>query len=138
MTPIAIEPELRDLLDRWVQAIEAKDIQALSTVFRNGPELAVFWSNGERTIGWNEVRRHIEEDFRRDVELSMDLQDVGILPLGGDTRILTYRYTIRLSLAADSATFRRLATMTVHRDPDGWRVAALHVSNAPAEGGAVG
>lgn len=130
--PGALPGDVRDLLDRWQRGIEAKDVASLATVFRDGPDLLVVWSNGERNRGWKEVRRHIEADFRQDVELRMEIDDPLWLPLGGDAGVLSHRYRITLTDGGESLSFRRLATMHVHRDATGWRVAALHVSTVPA------
>ena len=126
---LVLDPEVRELLDRWVRAVESKDLEALSGVFRRGHDIAVFWSNGERNIGWEEVRRHIESDFRKDVDLRMEVEDLRWIPQGDAAGVLSHRYRITLSQGGESMTFRRLATMSLHRDPAGWRVAALHVSN---------
>jgi uncharacterized protein (TIGR02246 family) len=120
-----------ELLDRWVSAIEAKDLDALAEIFRNGDDLAVFWSNGERTVGWQEVRRHIEADFRKGVDLAMQIQDLHTTPVDHSTCTLTYRYDITVTAGEDAVTCSRLASMMLHRDAQGWRIASLHVSTAP-------
>ena len=125
------ESELRELLDRWVQAIEAKDLGALARVFRAGDELSVFWSNGERTLGWEEVRRHIEVDFREEVDLTMAVHDVHTTSMGENASVLTFGYDITVTAGEDAVTCSRRASMTVHRDAQGWRIASLHVSTAP-------
>ena len=124
----------RELLDRWVQAIEAKDLDALARVFRAGDELSVFWSNGERTLGWEEVRRHIEVDFRKEVDLAMAVHDVHTTSMGEDASVLTFGYDITVTAGDDAVTCSRRASMTVHRDAQGWRIASLHVSTAPPPG----
>ncbi len=125
------QAELRELLERWVQAIEAKDLDALARVFRAGDDLSVFWSNGERTLGWEEVRRHIEVDFRKEVNLTMAVHDVRTTSMGEDASILTFRYDITVTAGEDTVTCSRRASMTAHRDARGWRIASLHVSTAP-------
>ena len=126
-----LNPEFRELLDRFVHAIEAKDLDALADVFRKNDDLSVCWSNGDCTLGWDGVRRHIEKDFRQDVELLMRLGDVSATSLGEDGAVLTYSYDITVREGGEAVTCTRLASMTVHRDPEGWRVAALHVSTPP-------
>ncbi len=128
------QTKLRKLLDRWVQAIEAKDLDALARVFRAGDELSVFWSNGERTLGWEEVRRHIEVDFRKEVDLTMAVHDVHTTSMGEDASVLTFGYDITVTAGEDAVTCSRRASMTLHRDAQGWRIASLHVSTAPPPG----
>jgi uncharacterized protein (TIGR02246 family) len=125
------QSKLRELLDRWVQAIEAKDLDALARVFRASDELSVFWSNGERTLGWEEVRRHIKVDFRKEVDLTMTIHDVHTTAMGEDASVLTFGYDITVTAGEDAVTCSRRASMTVHRDAQGWRIASLHVSTAP-------
>ena len=127
----SLKPEVQDLLDRWVHAVESKNLEELAGVFHRGPDLAVFWSNGERNLGWDEVRHHIESDFQKNVELAMNVQDPRWVPQGSDAGVLSYRYRITLRVSGDSLAFERLATMSLHRETAGWRVIALHVSNAP-------
>jgi len=126
--------EIQELVDRWVAAVEAKDIDGLASVFHSGPDLVVFWSNGERTVGWDEVRSHIEADFRKKVDLEMTLEDIRMTSLVQDARTLTYRYAITVTVDGESQTFRRLASMVLRREPAGWRAAALHVSTVPLTG----
>ncbi len=123
--------KLRELLDRWIEAIEAKDLDALARVFRAGDDLSVFWSNGERTLGWEEVRRHIEVDFRKEVDLTMAVHDVHTTSMGEDASVLTFGYDITVTAGEDDVTCSRRASMTVHRDAQGWRIASLHVSTRP-------
>ncbi len=91
----------------------------------------VFWSNGERNIGWEDVRRHIQSDFRKDVDLKMEVEEPCWVSQGSDAGVLSHRYRITLTQGDDSLTFLRLATMSLSRGPSGWRVAGLHVSNSP-------
>lgn len=127
----SLSSEFQELLERWVRAIEGKDLEALKRVFRSSPDVMVFWSNGERNRGWDEVRHHIEADFLQDVELSMTIDEPRSTSMGDDAAILTYRYRITLTAEDDSMSFSRLASMGVHRDAEGWRVASLHVSTTP-------
>jgi len=136
-SPAPVPLELRDLLDRWAGAVKAKDLAALASIFCSGPEVMVFWSGGERSIGWDEVRRQIEVDFRKEVELDMEMLEPRFAPLGDGAGALTFRYRITLRMEDDSLTFTRLASMAVRRDPSGWRVAAMHVSTLPSPEGAV-
>ena len=129
----SLTPEVQSLLDRWVHAVESKDLEELAGVFHRGPDLAVFWSNGERNLGWDEVRNHIESDFLKNVDLIMKVQDPRWVPQGSEAGVLIYRYRITLRVSGDSLAFERLATMSLHRETVGWRVAALHVSNAPGD-----
>ena len=130
MSDPPLDDKLQQLLDRWVRAIEDKDLDGLAAVFAQDLGLVVFWSNGERTLGWEEARRHIETDLRSEVELRLDTRDVRETVLGDDVRVLTFRYEITVAMDGDSVAFGRLASMAVQRDRDGWRVAALHVSKA--------
>ena len=107
-------------------------ISPRTRVFRAGDELSVFWSNGERTVGWEEVRRHIEADFRKEVDLAMAVHDVHTTSLGEDASVLTYGYDITVTAGEDAFTCSRRASMTVHRDAEGWRIASLHVSTVPS------
>ena len=124
------QSEMQALLTRWEQAITAKDLDALAQVFRTGDELSVFWSNGERTVGWEEVRRHIEADFRQEVDLAMKVHDVHLTPLGADASVLTFCYDITVTADEETVTCPRRASMAVHRDAEGWRIASLHVTAA--------
>ena len=129
-----MSPEMQELLDRWVKAIDSKDLDRLGSVFRREPDLVVFWSNGERSVGWDEARRHIDADLRQEISLLIDMQDARETCLGDDARVLTFRYEITLTVGEDSASFRRLASMAVDRTPAGWQIASLHVSTAaPSE-----
>lgn len=127
--------EVRDLLDRWARAIEAKDMDALSSVFRCDDDLAVFWSNGERNVGWAEVRRHIESDLRQEVGLRMRIDDPVWVPMGAGAGVLSHRYRISLTTGGETLRFDRLATMCLHHEPGGWRIASLHVSAVPPTAG---
>ena len=129
-----LHPELQELMDRWVRAIEGKDLDVLSRVFRCGPELAVFWSNGERNQGWDQVRRHIEADFQKELDLHMKPHDVAATELSDGAAVMTYRYDITITVEDHKETCSRQATMGVCREAEGWRVASLHVSTVPAGG----
>jgi len=129
--PSPLPVEIAAVLRSWVEAIEAKDLEALRAVFRDHEELVVFWTNGERNVGWEQVRTHIEGDLRPEVALQIEIEEPRYAPLGADAGTLTFRYTIRLTVHGDSTTLQRLASMSLHREAPGWRIAALHLSTAP-------
>ena len=128
---MALPAELEAALRRWVEAIEAKDLAGLRAAFRDRDDLVVFWTNGERNIGWEQVRAHIEADLRPEVALRIETDDPRHTSLGADAATLTFRYRITLTVHGDSTTLDRLASMSLHRDAAGWRIAALHLSSPP-------
>jgi len=129
--PSPLPVEVAAVLGNWVAAIEAKDLEALHAVFRDRDDLVVFWTNGERNVGWEQVRRHIEADLRPEVALAIEIDGPRYAALGADAGTLTFRYQIRLTVHGDSTTLHRLASMSLHREASGWRIAALHLSTAP-------
>jgi uncharacterized protein (TIGR02246 family) len=129
--PTSLPVEIAAVLRRWVEAIEAKDLEALRAVFRDDDELVVFWTNGERNVGWEQVRTHIEADLRPEVALQIEIEEPRYAPLGPEAGTLTFRYQIRLTVHGDSTMLQRLASMSLHREAPGWRIAALHLSTAP-------
>jgi ketosteroid isomerase-like protein len=129
--PSFVPLEISAVLRNWVEAIEGKDLDALRAVFRDHDELVVFWTNGERNVGWEEVRTHIEADLRPEVALQIEIEEPRYAPLGDEAGTLTFRYEIRLTVHGDSTTLHRLASMSLHREAQGWRIAALHLSTAP-------
>lgn len=129
--PALIPAEIDAVLRRWIAAIEAKDLAALRAVFRADDDLVVFWTNGERNIGWEQARAHIEADLRPEVALQIEIDDPRHTALGADAGTLTFRYQIRLTVHGDSTTLHRLASMSLCRENSEWRVAALHLSAVP-------
>ena len=129
--PSPLPVEVAAVLSSWVAAIEAKDLEALHAVFRDRDDLVVFWTNGERNFGWDQVRTHIEADLRPEVALAIQIDEPRYTALGADAGALTFRYQICLTVHGDSTTLHRLASMSLHREASGWRVATLHLSTAP-------
>lgn len=94
-------------------------------------DVAIVWSNGERSMGKAEclqriakARADIREHFK-DFAVSFEPQRTRLL---GDTAVILAKVTLQGTLADDGEPFRREAWQTVvfARTPTGWRVVHEH------------
>lgn len=114
-----VEAEIREAFDGYETALQTNDVAALSAYFWEDPRAVRLGPDGG-LYGHAQIAA-----FRkaRDVsDIARELRETRILALSEDIGVATTEYT-RLNSGRRGAQ-----SQTWIRTPDGWRIAAAHVS----------
>ena len=122
---------IRDLLDREVKAINAKDINALSEVWAQDAQITLFdVPPPGRFQGWNVIGRQWKAFFERFSEIHLATEAVRI-EVAGDAAWATYDWMLTGTMGDRPLADRGQATAIYRRGEKGWRLVHAHYSPAP-------
>lgn len=116
------QAELRQVLDRHLVAINARDLDALLSTVTAGARLTTILPNG-KVLDTREQYRQLHVDWFKDRDWRMvfEVQDLRVF---GDTGIARVRYDSQVRGADGMYASKRQAILTLvfAREPDGWRL----------------
>lgn len=114
--------ELRQVLDRHLAAINARDLEALLSTVTGGEALTTILPNG-KVLETREQYRQLHVDWFKDTDWRMvfEVQELRVL---GDSAIARVRYDSQVQAAGGDYASKRQATLTLvfAREPAGWRL----------------
>jgi uncharacterized protein (TIGR02246 family) len=114
--------ELRQVLDRHLAAINARDLDALLSTVTAGAPLTTILPNGT-VLDTREQYRQLHVDWFKDRDWRMvfEVQDLRVI---GDTGIARVRYDAQARAADRRYASKRQAILTLlfAREPGGWRL----------------
>ena len=122
---------IRELLDREVKAINARDLNGLSEVWAQDDQITLFDVPPQgRFQGWKVIGRQWRAFFDQFSEIHMETGTVRI-EMAGDTAWATYDWTLTGKMGDRPLADRGQATAIYRRGEQGWRLVHAHYSPAP-------
>ncbi len=123
-----VEHEVRAAITRFTDAVQARDITALSQVVAHEEGIVFYGSQaGDKQVGWAAVRRSFEEQFAEVSEIRSEVLDSTISVIGNAAWAA---YDLRYAEAGGAAagSFDTRWTCVLRRDPEGWKFVHMHHS----------
>jgi uncharacterized protein (TIGR02246 family) len=122
---------VRDLVDREVKAINAKDLKALSDIWAQDDAILMFdVPPPGRFQGWDRIGRQWKDFFERfsDLQLAVDSLQVEV---EGDLAYATYDWALAGTMGEYALQDRGQATAIYRKREGRWRLVHAHYSPAP-------
>jgi hypothetical protein len=125
------EPSSKDVLAVFhalLDGIRKTDVNVVTGVYWNSPQLVLFNNNGTVTKGWEQMRKNRESSYPNLKDVTLDTRDERVQMLGRDgavvtclwTQSQTYRDTPETATGRMTIVFRRIGTA--------WKAVHLHTS----------
>jgi ketosteroid isomerase-like protein len=111
-----------------LDGIRKADVNAVTGVYWNSPQLVLFNNNGTVTKGWEQMRKNRESSYPNLKDVTLEVRDVRVQMLGRDgavvnclwTQSQTYKETPETATGRMTIVFRRIGTA--------WKAVHLHTS----------
>ncbi len=119
---------VRRMLDRFVAAYTAKDLQGVLDCFDGGPDgVLVGTGADEWRVGASEVRAQTERDFGQADDLSLEYHD---LHVGGGQGVVWFaaKGTVRARVANDAFESAIRLTGVATLQGQAWKIVQSHLS----------
>lgn len=125
--------EVEEFLARWASATTSREAERAADMFQRQPAPLVTFTDGQRTHDWLDVRVRLGHDLERTVVERIDVHDVECREVSDEAVAASFVYELSVrDIWGGRATVTRLATMTLVRTKDGFRIASAHFSAPPA------
>jgi ketosteroid isomerase-like protein len=120
------------LVQHEVQAMNARDLQKLSQVWSQNPEITLFdLSPPGRFKGWDTIGRTFNDFFGRLTEPHLAIEGLEV-QVSGTLAWATYDWSISGRLDEATLEDRGRTTSIYRREKEGWKLVHEHVSLSPA------
>lgn len=125
--------EVEGFLSRWVERTQARDPERAADLFQRAPAPLVTFTDGQRANDWLDVRIRLGRDLERAIVERLQVHHVEVRDLSEDVVAVSFVYDLTArDMWGTSNTVTRLASMTLVRTKDGFRIATAHFSIPPA------
>ena len=125
------EPSAKDVLATFhalLDGIRNANVNVVTGVYWNSPQLVLFNNNGTVTKGWEQMRKNRESSYPNMKDVKLDVRDERVQMLGRDgavvsclwTQSQTYKDTPETATGRMTIVFRRIGTA--------WKAVHLHTS----------
>lgn len=125
--------EVEEFLARWVRVTSERDPERAADLFQRAPAPLVTFTDGQRAADWLDVRVRIGRDLERAVVDGLQFHHLEVREISDDAVAVSFVYDLSVrDVWGTSNTVTRLASMTLVRTKDGFRIATAHFSVPPA------
>ena len=122
------EQEVSAAFDSLVDGIRRANVEAVTDVYWNSPQLLLFNYNGTTTTSWDQVRANRTSSYPNIKDVKLDVRDVRVQMLGRDGALVTCLWSQSQTAngATESSTGR--LSLVFRRVGDSWKVIHTHTS----------
>lgn len=124
-------PTAKDVLAAFnslVAGIEAANVDAVTGVYWNSPQLVLFNNNGTVTRGWEQMRKNRESSYPNLKDIKLEVRDVRTQMLGRDGAVVTAQWTQSQTYKGTPETATGRMTLVFRRIGTAWKAVHLHTS----------
>jgi ketosteroid isomerase-like protein len=125
------DPSSKDVLTAFnalVKGIEAANVDAVTSVYWNSPQLVLFNNNGTVTRGWDQMRKNRESSYPKLKDVKLDVRDVRVQMLGRDGAVVAFLWTQSQTYDGTPETVTGRTTLVFRRIGKQWKAVHLHSS----------
>lgn len=127
-----LRAEVEAFLRRWASAHESRDAERAADLFQRSPAPLATFTDGQRAADWLDVRVRLGRDFERAIIDRIDVHHVEAREVSDEAVACSFVYEMHLrDLWGTGIVATRLASFTLARTKDGFRIAQAHFSAAP-------
>lgn len=124
--PIFTSPQDASLA--FYQAFEARDIDAMMSIWAEDEEIVCIHPGGPRLVGYDAVRESWERIFAAETRLTFRLDQMVLIETVG---LAMQSALEQIGISEGAARGSAIATNVFMRTPSGWRIVCHHASEAP-------
>jgi ketosteroid isomerase-like protein len=120
--------DVRAAIEKFRDAVQARDIKALESVVAHEPDMVFFGSQaGDKQVGWPAIKASFEEQFRE--TSAIESEELGsTIKLNGDTAWAAYDLRFTQKGGTGAGTLETRWTCVLCRYKNGWKVVQMHHS----------
>src|SRR6478672_10318275 len=111
-----------------VEGIRHANVDAVTSVYWNSPNLSMFNYNGSVTKGWQQVRENRKSSYPEIKDVKLDVRDVAVTMLGRDGAVVTCQWTQSQTYKGNPETAAGRMTLVFKRVGTMWKAIHLHSS----------
>ncbi len=122
------EKEVSAAFDSLIDGIRRANVDAVTSVYWNSPQLLLFNYNGTATTSWDQVRANRTNSYPNIKDVKLDVRDVRVQMLGRDGALVTCLWSqSQMANDASESSSGRLS-LVFRRVGDSWKVIHTHTS----------
>lgn len=114
--------------DNLIEGIRRADVNAVTGVYWNSPQLILFNYNGTVTKGWEQMRRNRESSYPELKDVKITISDRHVQLLGRDGAVVTCLWTQSQTFRGTPETASGRMTLVFRRTGSQWKAIHLHTS----------
>lgn len=114
--------------DNLIEGIRRADVNAVTAVYWNSPQLILFNNNGTVTKGWEQMRKNRESSYPEVKDVKIEVRDRRVQMLGRDGAVVTCLWTQSQTFRGTPETASGRMTMVFRRAGTTWKAIHLHTS----------
>lgn len=127
----AANPTSKDVLAAFnavLDGIRKADVDLVTGVYWNSPQLVLFNYNGSVTRGWEQMRKNRESSYPNMKDVKLDARDVRVQMLGRDGAVVTCLWTQSQTYKDTPETATGRMTIVFRHVGTAWKAVHLHTS----------
>lgn len=114
--------------DNLIEGIRRADVNAVTGVYWNSPQLILFNYNGTVTKGWEQMRRNRESSYPELKDVKITISERRVQMLGRDGALVTCLWTQSQTFRGTPETATGRMTLVFRRAGTAWKAIHLHTS----------
>ena len=125
------EPTVQDVdkvFDTLIAGITRADVEAVTGVYWNSPQLEVFNNNGTVTRGWQQLHTNRASSYPNLKDVRLDVRDKHVQMLGRDGAVITFLWTQSQTANGTPETATGRTTLVFRRIGNSWKIVHAHTS----------
>lgn len=114
--------------DNLIEGIRRADVNAVTDVYWNSPQLILFNYNGTVTKGWEQLRRNRESSYPEMKDVKITITERRVQMMGRDGAVVTCLWTQSQNYRGTPETASGRMTLVFRRTGSAWKAIHLHTS----------
>jgi ketosteroid isomerase-like protein len=114
--------------DNLIEGIRRADVNAVTAVYWNSPQLILFNNNGTVTKGWEQMHKNRESSYPELKDVKIEVRDRRVQMLGRDGALVTCLWTQSQTFRGTPETASGRMTLVFRRVGTTWKAIHLHTS----------
>ena len=120
--------EVLAVFDKLINGIRNADVEAVSSVYWDSPQLLLFNYNGTMTRTWEQMKKNRESSYPEIKDVVLDVRDVRAQMLGRDGAVVSCFWKQSQTFRGNPETSSGRMTLVFRRTGKEWKAVHLHTS----------